>query len=231
MEAALAVSQAKYWHLRQFGLFSGLADWQLRQLVTISELRLFKAGELIHSPGEPATHVHLIRNGKVKTMRAAGAKELILDFLGEGEIFADSSLTGSESYEERAVAAEDCFLCIIDRRSFLGFLGDHPGVSMQIVAILARRKTRADQRLLDLLTLDVRTRLARALVELADRFGTPEHGGLVLDLRLTQTELGQLVGSTRETTSTAFNGFRREGWVESEDRRIRLLDREALAAV
>ena len=83
----------------------------------------------------------------------------------------------------------------------------------------------------DLLTLDVRTRLARALVDLADRFGQQDATGSRIDLRITQTELGQLVGSTRESTSVAFNAFRRRGWVSSQERQIWVIDREELAAV
>jgi CRP/FNR family transcriptional regulator len=231
METALAVSQAKYWHLRRLRLFSGLPEWQLRQLVSIAHLSFFKAGEAIQLAGAPATAIHVIRNGKIKLTRSAGGKELILDYLGPGEIFSDSALSTAEVYAEGAVAAEDSFLCIVGRQDFLGFLAENRGVALQIMGVLARRKTRADRRAIDLLSLDVRTRLARTLVDLADRFGTDEGQGRRVDLRLTQSDLGQLVGSTRETTSMAFNDFRRRGWVDSEDRRVRVLDREALAAI
>ena len=78
----------------------------------------------------------------------------------------------------------------------------------------------------------MKTRLAHALVKLAEDFGEEDDDGHVeIGLRLTQTDLGQLVGSTRETTSMAFNAFRRDGLVDAKDRVVTILDVEALRAV
>lgn len=231
MQSALAVSQAKYWHLKQVGLFSMLADWELRQLVNIADLRLFKRGEEVYVRGDLSEHFFILRTGKVKLFRETDdGKQIILGFQGAGDIFGETAATGEPYRVDSAKVVDDAFICMINRDRFAGYLLEHPDLALQITRVIADRKQRIEQRLLDLLSKDVRTRLAHALADLASRYGQQDETGLRIDLRLTQTDLGQLVGSTRETTSMAFNGFRRGGLVQSRDRVIWVLDQAALAA-
>lgn len=231
METALAVSQAKYWHLKQVGLFSTLADWELRQLVNIADLRLFKRGEDVFLTGDLSEHFFILRNGKIKLYRVTDdGKEVIFGFHGPGDIFGETAVTGEPYRSDSARVVDDAFVCIIDRDRFAGYLMEHPDLALRITRVIAERKQAVEQRVLDLMSKDVRTRLAHALARLADRYGQQDEDGLRIDLRLTQTDLGQLVGSTRETTSMAFNAFRRSGLVRAKDRVIWVLDRDALAA-
>jgi len=232
METALAVTQAKYWHLRKLGLFAGLPDAELRQLVQLADLRLFKQGEVVYRPGDMADALYVIRTGTVKLTRPVGQdKEMILEFAGPGDPFGEGAIVGDGLRTDGAAIAEDAFLCIIERDRFLEHLSRNPALALELLRVFARRRAAAEDRASQLLALDVRTRLARALVDLADRHGERERRGIRIGIRLTQGELGQLVGSTRETTSMAFNGFRRHGWVASRDRTVWVVDREALATL
>lgn len=232
METALAVSQAKYWHLKQLGLFDTLTDWELQQLVGIADLRLFKQGEDVYRVGDLADRIYVVRTGKVKLHRTSEQdKEIIFTFAGPGELFGETAVTGEPCRREHATIMDDAFVCIIERDRFRSYLRDHPDLALRITEVISDRRRTAENRVLDLLSKDVRTRLAHALVDLCDRFGEPERRGVRIDVRLTQTDLGQLVGSTRETTSMAFNDFRRSGWVDSKDRAIWVKNRDALAAI
>lgn len=231
MGTALAVSQAKYWHLRQMGVFSSLADWELKQLVNIADLRLIKTGTEVYRRDELAHHFYVIRSGKVKLYRDLDdGKRVILDYQGAGALFGEGAALGEETRWESAVVVEDAFVCVIDRDQFAEYLRGHPDIALQISRVVAQRRRRAEEATESLLSHDVRTRLARTLVRLAEEHGLDDEVGKRVDLRLTQTDLGQLVGSTRETTSMAFNAFRRDGLVEAKDRVIWVLDSEALAA-
>lgn len=232
METALAVSQAKYWHLKQLGLFKTLTDWELRQLVNIAELRLFKRSEEVYRRGDLADRLYVIRTGKVKLFREISSdKEIIFSFVGPGELFGETSITGEPCRHDNAMVMEDAFVCVIDRDRFQRYLTEHPDLSLHITGVISERKRAAERRVLDLLGKDVRTRLAHALADLADRYGAEDEEGIRIDLRLTQTDLGQLVGSTRETTSMAFNAFRRDGLVDSKERTVWVKDRDALAGL
>ena len=119
-------------------------------------------------------------------------------------------------------------MCSIRRDDLEEYLGRIPGLALEFSRIIGRRKQQIESRVIDLVSKDVRTRLAQALSELATDFGCEEERGTLIDLPLTQSDLAQLVGSTRETTSTVFNEFRRNGLVDSEGRSIWVLDPEAL---
>ena len=229
MENSPAVAQARYWHLRQLGLFAGIAGAEVLELGGQVETELIEVGRHIYEFGDPADKVYVLKSGRVKISRASDdGKELILYFVSPGEIFGELAITGGECMDNSAVALEDVFFCAIPRALFESFIQRHPEVSLRVVRVIGRRKERAEKRALDLITKDVRTRLAHTLAELSADFGERDRRGVKIDLPLTQSELAQIVGSTRETTSTIFNEFRRAGLVDSEGQTIWVLDRARL---
>ena len=231
MGTALAVSQAKYWHLRRMGVFQSLADWELKQLVKFADLRLIKTSTDVYRDGDLAHHFFVIRSGKVKLYRdLPNGKRMILDYHGVGDLFGEGTVLGEERRGENAEVVDDAFVCIIDRDQFASYLGQHPDVALHVGGVIARRRRRAEASSAALLSEDVRTRLAHALARLALEHGNEDDRGMRVDLRLTQTDLGQLVGSTRETTSMAFNAFKRDGLVDAKDRVLWVLQPDALAA-
>lgn len=231
METGLAVAQAKYWHLKQVDLFEGLPSSDLRTLGDFFDVELFEEGQEIYRVGDRSDRIYILKSGKVKLCRTSeDGKELILGFVGPGGVFGELAIADEEVRGETARAVEDAFVCSIHSDKFEEFLVRHPEVALQIAAIIGTRKTAIERRVLDLVSKDVRTRLAHTLVELADAYGIPDEKGTRIDLRLTQSDLAQVVGSTRETTSTVFNEFRRAGLVDSEGRHLWVLNREALVA-
>jgi len=229
MQSALAVSQAKYWHLRQVDLFSGLATSEVRQLGDLVETELREQGEAIYREGDLSDTIYVLKSGKIKLSRTSeDGKELILCYVRPGEVFGELAITGQELRNGSATVVEDAFICGIRRDHLDECLGRNPGLALEFSRIIGRRKHQIESRIIDLISKDVRTRLAGALSELATDFGIDEDRGTLIDLPLTQSDLAQLVGSTRETTSTVFNEFRRDGLVDSEGRSIWVLDPEAL---
>lgn len=229
MESSLAIAQAKYWHLKQVALFAQLAAPEVRQIGEHFDTALVEAGERIYQFGDLADRVYILKSGRIKVTRASSdGKEFILYFISPGEIFGELAITGKELRTGTATVLEDAFICAIDREHFEAFMLRHPEVSLNVSRVIGGRKDRIERRVLDLISKDVRTRLADTLAELAADYGTREKRGVRIDLRLTQSDLAQLVGSTRETTSTVFNEFRRAGLVDSEGRTVWVLDPEAL---
>ena len=229
MESSLAVAQAKYWHLRNVELFEGLAGAEVRRLGDLFDTELIEAGEQIYQFGDVADRIYIVKSGKIKISRTSDdGKEFILYFIKPGEIFGELAITGRGLRSSTATVLDDAFVCTIRTEHFEQLLIRHPVVALEISRIVGRRKDRTEKRVLDLVTKDVRTRLAHTLAELCEEFGEEEEGRIRIDLRLTQSDLAQLVGSTRETTSTIFNEFRRNGMVTSEGRTIWVLDRETL---
>ena len=103
-------------------------------------------------------------------------------------------------------------------------------LALRITKLIGLRLARVEARIQDILFKDVRTRLAHTVVRLASKFGEEIPAGTRISMRLTQTDLAHLIGSTRETTSTIFNEFRRQGLVDSDGHHIIVRDIEALRA-
>jgi len=229
MQSSLAVAQAKYWHLKQVALFADLAAPELRQLGEHSDTSLIEAGQCVYQLGDLADRVYVLTAGRIKVTRASSeGKEFTLYFISPGEVFGELAIVGKELRSGTATVIDDAFICSIDRRIFESFMLRHPRLTLEVSRIIGERKDRTEKRLLDLISKDVRTRLANTLAELAADFGVRDERGVCIDLRLTQSDLAQLVGSTRETTSTIFNEFRRGGLVDSEGKTVWVLDPEAL---
>jgi len=229
MESSQALAQAKYWQLKQVALFADLDGAEVRQLGEHFDTELIEAGQRIYQFGDVADRVYVLKAGRVKVARASSdGKEFILYYVSPGEILGELAITGQELRSGTATVVDDAFVCAIEREHFEGCMLRNPRLSLEVSRIIGERKERTERRLLDLISKDVRTRLASTLAELAHDFGERGARGVRIGIPLTQTELAQLVGSTRETTSTIFNEFRRGGLVDSEGKTVWILDPEAL---
>lgn len=229
MESNLAIAQAKYWQLRQLGMFADLDGSAVRRLGEHSATELIEAGRTVYRFGDLADRVYVLKSGCVRVSRASDdGKELTLYFVRPGEIFGELAIVGKERRSTCAMVIEDAFMYAVARDRFEHFMLGHPEISLAVARTIGRRKELTERRMLDLVYKDVRSRVAGVLAELADEFGASDELGVRIDLPLTQTDLAQLVGSTRETTSTVFNELRRAGLVEAEGRTVWVLDTDAL---
>jgi CRP-like cAMP-binding protein len=112
--------------------------------------------------------------------------------------------------------------------SLTGLLSGRPEVAKALLAALAQRLRRTNEHLADLVFTDVPGRVAKALLDLAARFGRPVEDGVMVSHDLTQEELAQLVGASRETVNKALADFASRGWLKLEARAVLLLDVDRL---
>ena len=110
-----------------------------------------------------------------------------------------------------------------------GWVNQYPQVSLQLLGRLAQRLRRTNEGLADLVFSDVPGRVAKALMDLGSRFGVEKDDGLHVNHDLTQEELAQLVGASRETVNKALADFAGRGWVRLEPRAVVVLDYERLS--
>ena len=116
----------------------------------------------------------------------------------------------------------------MDREAFKAWIKDRPGIAEQLLRVLARRLRRTNNNLADLIFTDAPGRVAKQLLRLAQCFGTQENGALRVTHDLTQEELAQLVGASRETVNKALADFAQRGWLRIEARAVQVLDIERL---
>ena len=215
--------------LRRAPLFEGLDEENARGLRRqLTEVRLSR-GEHLFQEGQDGDRLFVVLDGKMKLTRAAvDGRENLLGVLGPGEMFGELSLFDPRPRTSSASAVTDAALAALGHDALRRMLQDHPEVSLHMLQALARRLRRANDVVADLVFTDVPGRVAKNLLDLADRFGEQEKDGLHVHHDLTQEELAQLVGASRETVNKALADFAARGWLQISARSVLILDVDRL---
>ncbi|GAB3041127.1 Crp/Fnr family transcriptional regulator [Sediminivirga luteola] len=212
-------------------LFAGIDDEAIKALVDLmTPLTLRRGTELFHE-GDSGDELYLVLSGKVKLGRTApDGRENLLSVLGPGEMFGELMLFDPGVRSATATAVSETELLTLKHPNLVTWLGDHPHASLNLLKALAQRLRKTNDTVGDLVFSDVPGRVAKALMDLADRFGRPAADGVLVAHELTQEELAQLVGASRETVNKALADFAARGWLRLEARAVVLLDLDRMAA-
>ena len=191
--------------------------------------RTVAKGEVIFHEGQPGDHMYVIVEGKVKLgQTSADGRESLLGVLGPGEMFGELSLFDPGMRTSTATALTDSVVLALGHDQLTPWLTGRPEVAAALLQALARRIRRTNEAMADLVFADVPGRVAKALMELGEKFGTVTPEGLMVTHDMTQEELAQLVGASRETVNKALADFAQRGWIRLESRQVLILDVERL---
>jgi len=215
--------------LRSAVLFRELDDEAAAALrSSMSEHKLARA-EVLFREGDEGDRVYVVIDGKIKLGRTSqDGRENLLAILGPGQMFGELSLFDPGPRSATATAVTDTALLGLGHADLLPWLTGRPEVSRGLLLQLASRLRRSNDTLADLVFSDVPGRVAKILLELSVRFGAPADEGIRVAHDLTQEELAQLVGASRETVNKALADFASRGWIRLEQRSVVLLDVERL---
>jgi CRP-like cAMP-binding protein len=210
-------------------LFEALDEDTTRDLrAAMSEVRL-RRGEVLFREGQPGDRVYVIADGKIKLGHTSqDGRETLIAVLGPGEMLGELALFDPGPRAATATAIAPTRLLELRHDDLTGILDGRPQLSSQLLQSLARRLRRTNAALADLVFSDVPGRVAKALLDLAKRFGEPVDEGVRLVHDLTQEELAQLVGASRETVNKALAEFANRGWIRLEGRAVVILDEARL---
>ena len=203
-------------------LFEGLGPDQVRAVAAASTVRHLERGDLLFRQGEPADELYVVLDGRLAiATRSIDGRESMVALMEDGDLFGEMSLFDGRGRSTDARALERSELIAIPFGPLKEALEAHPHALWRVVELLAGRLRTTDEALADSVFLDVPGRTAKRLLELAgeaDDFQLP----------LTQEELAGLVGASRERVNKALAQFLRLGWIEQQDRRYKIVDREQL---
>jgi CRP/FNR family cyclic AMP-dependent transcriptional regulator len=216
--------------LKQIPLFAELTLAERKALGAHLRPVRYARGQTIFLEGEPGTGLYIVESGRVKItlISEQGGKEIVLALVGPSDFFGDLALLDGEPRSASAEAAEASRLWLLRRDDFLHFIGSHSGAARTLLAVLSRRLRQNAQLLQDAAFLAIPGRLARVLVDLAERDGKPGPAGVELPLQLTQTELAGLVSATRESVNKWLRTFEKQGLLQYRRRTMTILDLEGL---
>jgi CRP/FNR family transcriptional regulator, cyclic AMP receptor protein len=215
--------------VRSAPLFAGLDDEAATSLRASMSRTHLERGDELFAEGDPGETLYVITEGKIKLGRSSSdGRENLLAILGPGEMFGELSLFDPGPRTATATAVAETTLLGIGHGPMQSWLTDRPEVAKQLLKALARRLRRTNEHLADLVFSDVPGRVAKALLDLSARFGRPTDAGILVAHDLTQEELAQLVGASRETVNKALADFATRGWLRLEARAVLILDEERL---
>ncbi|WP_307802219.1 Crp/Fnr family transcriptional regulator [Cellulomonas dongxiuzhuiae] len=210
-------------------LFAGMDEESSRALIDSMKVLDASRGDVLFHEGEPGDRLYLVRDGKIKLGRRSNdGRENLLAVLGPGEMFGELSLFDPGPRTATATVVADAVVLELGHRDLITWLADKPMVAEHLLQALARRLRRTNEALADLVFSDVPGRVAKALLDLSTRFGQQVDEGIRVAHDLTQEELAQLVGASRETVNKALADFAARGWVRREGRAVVLLDVDRL---
>lgn len=210
-------------------LFAGLSSGDAEALRSSMTEAKLERGDLLFAEGDEGDRLYVVVDGKVKLTRsAADGRENLLAVVGPGEMFGELSLFDPRPRTASAVAITDTVLAELCNDKLRQWLQGRPQVAEKLLQALAQRVRRSNDILADLVFTDVPGRVAKALLDLADRFGEETHEGLHVNHDLTQEELAQLVGASRETVNKALADFASRGWLQIEARAVIVYEVERL---
>jgi CRP-like cAMP-binding protein len=214
---------------RRHPLFTHLPDADVDQLLRYARIERHKAGHTIFLKGSPGHGMMAVLSGQVRiSAPSPEGKEIVLNLVGPGEVFGEIALLDGHERTADAVAMNDCELLVLERRDFIPFLERHPEVCIRLMEVLCARLRRTSEQVEDVLFLELPARLAKTLLRLAKEHGHMTAAGQVIDLKLSQRELGNLTGATRESVNKQLREWQAIGIVETSANRLIIRAPESL---
>jgi CRP-like cAMP-binding protein len=219
-------------HLANQELFRKLSERELDDLVQAVHVKRVAAREELCHKDDPGNQLYVIVEGLLKAQTtSAGGDDVVFSIMGPGEMFGELALFCGGKRTATVVAIQDSLLLLIDRRELFPFLRRHPDAAIKLLEVLALRVQNLTTRMEDTTFLNLPPRLGKRLLELAERYGKRTPEGLRIEMKINQTELGDLVATTRESINKQFRAWSEEGVAAMSGGFVTILDEDALRRI
>jgi CRP/FNR family cyclic AMP-dependent transcriptional regulator len=203
--------------LRRARLFSRMGPFDIEAIAHEFQTIPVDRGRVIFREGDPGSCLYVVLSGKVKLGRSASdGRKLLTSLLGPSDLFGELSLFDPGPRCLTATVVTDGQLACLSGRSLRNWIQQHPRIASSLLRGLSQRIKDTDTMLSDLVLVDVAGRLAKVLLRLGDTFGTSSGDEIRVEHDLTQEELAQLVGASRETVNKELHNFESRGWISVE---------------
>ena len=214
--------------LKALSFLGGLPDAMLEQLASRAHAKRYRKGETIITRGDDGDSLMIVLAGRAKISNiTSDAREIVLNFLGKGDVIGEIAILDGAPRTASAFAIDDTEALVLYRRDLLPVLLKSPDTMLELIKILCE-KLRAASSIVEENSLPMAARAAAGLLRLADQHGRVVKGGTLIDLKLSQRDLGSYLGLSRENVSRQLGLFRDIGVLRIEGSEIVVLDRDAL---
>jgi CRP-like cAMP-binding protein len=205
-------------------LFRGLAPSMIERLASFAIVQTVKAGTVLFSKGDRGSSLYAVCSGTVRiSTPSEQGKDAVFNLMFPGDIFGEIALLDGGERTADAVTVEDCQFMILERRDLLPLMREHPDVAFKMIEVLCGRLRRTSEQVEDVIFLGLPARLAKALLRL--------QAGSSPKIRITQREISQMIGMSRESTNKQLREWEDRRWIKLERGGLVILSAKALADV
>jgi CRP/FNR family transcriptional regulator/CRP/FNR family cyclic AMP-dependent transcriptional regulator len=210
--------------LKTVPIFSNFTKEELSALSNIARFHFYKKGEYFFARDDIGIYFFVLQKGLARVViEGEEGREVTLSILHPGDFFGEMSLLDGKPRSASVVAQEECKALMISRDNFLKFIQRYPEVGIKILTTLSERLRKTDQQVETLAFFRADQKMADLLLKLKDEYGVKKKKGILIDLKLTHSEIGSLAGMTRETSNRVLSRFIKKGWIKREGKKILLL--------
>jgi CRP/FNR family transcriptional regulator, cyclic AMP receptor protein len=207
--------------LQNTPLFGGMPIETLQRIAEKAVRRSYGRGQIIFREEDYGDALCVVVSGLVKVYRTSpDGDEMLLVTLGPASVFGELPMVDGGPRSASAAAVEATTVLTVNRAALLEALRESPELAERLLRSLGSMVRRLTDQAADLVFLDLNGRVAKLLLRLAEERGSTEDGGRTLDLHLTQSDLANMVGGSRQSVNQVLNTFERLGYLELDGRRI-----------
>lgn len=220
---------AKIDSLKNIPVFSSLSEKHLEELSEIMLEKTYRKNQVIFDQGDPGDSLIIIRNGLVKiSLVDSNNHEFIIKTFSMNDFFGEMSLLDGGPRSATATAVEDTQALIIFRDNFVGLIQKNPSVALGMLTELSNRLRTTTENISNLTFFDAYGKVARCLLDLADKIGKKEETGLAMHLTLSRQELANMSGLSRETFARILKEFQVRGCLKVQGKKILILNEKIM---
>jgi CRP/FNR family transcriptional regulator, cyclic AMP receptor protein len=208
-------------YLEKIPMFSGLSKEELELLSDYEVEKTYQKGEPIFMEGDPGKAVYYIKSGKIKLYKTSlEGREVTLNILGPGSIFAEVTMFSDLDYPATAMVLEEVLVGMIRNEDLEKIVQENGNIALSLIKELNRRLYYAQMKIKDMALHDVNGRVAKVLLDLAYRYGKKNSRGIQIDLKMTKTEIANIVGTSRETVSRSLSQLKSDEVIDMKGKLV-----------
>ncbi|MGM0436846.1 MAG: Crp/Fnr family transcriptional regulator [Bacillota bacterium] len=213
-------------YLKEFILFSELNNRQLTEISELIKTKTYPAGYTLFQEGDRGERVFFLKKGKVKVMKTKmDGSVQILEILQPGDVFGEVVLFGIGKYPASARTLEDIKVDFLYKDDFKTYFNKNPQIGWGMLKVMAQKLAKAQHRIENLGLRNTKGRIARLIMDMIKDFGNKQDE-FILDI--SQKDLANFIGTSRETVSRTLSEFRKNNLVEMTDSKLIVKDLEGL---
>ncbi|MDH5693517.1 MAG: Crp/Fnr family transcriptional regulator [Gammaproteobacteria bacterium] len=203
--------------LAKISLFEGLSDKEQAVVLEPAVVRVYPKNSVILNEGDPASSLYIIQAGSAKVFLSdRSGRELIVNILNPGDHFGELALIEDSQRTASVMTLERSVFLVLEKQDFLDVLSQYPNIALSLIRYLTHRVKALTEKAKGLAMMDVHTRVSRTLYELAMEEGEE----LTINRKLTQQEIANRVGASREMVSRIMKDLVGGGYIVLENHHI-----------